>query len=187
MTLVRVGAVRARTDREGRRRAFRAALAAAAVAACCGTVALAAPSGGVPADSSLASCFWEGPISMKEPTTRGFDGHNFNYPEESATYWLARFRLPEGTKLFLRGRYAHARYESLNSYSAGEPIDALPDVKTAPLPGSSNPFLPGHRRDLKRRSYVVEVRDAVPPAAGEPRDANTLYARPAGGASIELL
>ena len=162
-------------------------LAATAAAACLTTVAFAAPSGGVPAQGPLASCFWEGPISMKEPTTRGFDGHNFNYPEESATYWLARFRLPEGSKLFLRGRFAHARYQSINSYSSGEPIDALADVETAPLPGSTNPFLPGHRRDLKRRSYRVEVRDAVPPAAGQPHDANTLYARPAGDAPIELL
>jgi hypothetical protein len=182
-----VGEPREPADRGGRLSAFRGALAATAVAVCFATVALAAPSGGVPADSSLHSCFWEGPISMKAPSSRGFDGHNFNYPESSATYWLARFRLPEGSKLFLRGRYAHARYESINSYSSGEPTDSLPDVETAPLPGSLNPFVAGHRRDGRHRLYRVEVRDAVPPAEGQPRDPNTLYARPAGDAAIELL
>ena len=51
-------------------------------------------SGAKPHRPAQASCFWEGPISMKRPTTKGFDGHYFNFPEESATYWLARFSLP---------------------------------------------------------------------------------------------
>src|SRR5918999_936360 len=67
----------------------------------------------------IATCFWEGPISTKQPSTRGFDGRNFNFPEESATYWLARFNLPPGQQLVLRGRYAYARYLSINAYSDG--------------------------------------------------------------------
>ena len=62
-----------------------------------------------PRKPALSTCFWEGPISMKRPTTRGFDGHYFNFPEKSATYWLARFRLPAGTRLILHGRYSHSR------------------------------------------------------------------------------
>src|SRR3954451_3652543 len=75
----------------------------------------------------LATCFWEGPISTKRPSTRGFDGRNFNFPEESATYWLARFRLPDGAKLILTGEYPYGRYMSLNAYSDGAPTDSLSD------------------------------------------------------------
>lgn len=184
-----VGQPGQRADREGRLRPARGTFAALAILALTGAaVSLASPSGGGERGRhALASCFWEGPISMKQRSTRGFDGRNFNYPEESATYWLARLRLTAGAKLFLRGRYAHARYQSLNSYSEGEPTDALADVKTAPLPGSVNPFVSGHRRDVARRAYRVEVRDAEPPPEGEPRQQNTLYARPAGDAPIELL
>src|SRR5215212_4785534 len=64
-----------------------------------------------------ATCFWEGPISTKRPSTRGFDGRFFNFPEESATYWLARFSIPDGAKLRLTGTYPYARYMSLNAYS----------------------------------------------------------------------
>ena len=135
----------------------------------------------------ISTCFWEGPISMKRRATNGFDGHYFNYPEESATYWLARFEVPAGAKLYLRGRYAHARYHSLNSYSEGAPTDALSDFEIRPLPGSTNPFLVGNRRDLPNRSYRVVVLDRPSPPAGERRKPNTLYAQPEGEAPIELL
>jgi hypothetical protein len=132
----------------------------------------------------LATCFWEGPISMKRPTSRGFDGRLFNFPEESATYWMARFRLPAGSRLLLRGRFAHARYQSINAYSAGEPTDALADVQTSPDPGSVNPFAPGARRDRSRRGYTVTVLDQPRPSGA--RAPNTLYARTANDASIEV-
>jgi hypothetical protein len=139
------------------------------------------------ARAPLATCFWEGPISMKQKSTRGFDGRDFNFPEQSATYWLARFRIPAGRKLVLKGRYGHARYVSLNAYSAGAPIDALADVQIAPDPGARNPFAPGVRRDGRRRSFTIAVVDEPPPAAGEPRRPNTIYARPDGDAPIELV
>jgi hypothetical protein len=64
---------------------------------------------GAAGEPALATCFWEGPISTKQPTTEGFDGRNFNFPEESATYWLARFNLPSGAHLVLQGRYPYGR------------------------------------------------------------------------------
>ena len=91
---------------------------------------------------------------MKQRSSRGFDGHYFNFPEESATYWMSRFSLPEGSRLVLRGRYPHARYISLNSYSEAVPTDALSDIVIRPDRGSTNPFLPGHRRDLRRRALA---------------------------------
>jgi len=132
----------------------------------------------------LATCFWEGPVSMKRPSSRGFDGHFFNYPEESATYWLARFQLPQGAKIRLTGRYAYARYQSLNAYSDRAPTDALSDLATGPDPGSLNPFIAGNRRNLAQRSYTVTVVNEPPPSEG--RAANTLYAQPQPGAAIEL-
>ncbi len=138
------------------------------------------------AKPALATCFWEGPISTRRPSTRGFDGRTFNFPEESATYWLARINLPEGSRLKIRGRYPYGRYMSLNSYSDGAPTDALSDVAIDPRPGSVNPFEPGARRLVSKRSWRVTVLDAPPPAGASSREPNTLYAEPAAGAAIEL-
>lgn len=163
------------------RRALAVAVAAIAAAglAPAGAAAKTAP-------HPLATCFWEGPISTERLTTRGFDGRNFNYPEESATYWLARLHLPPGSKLVLSGRYAHARYLSLNSYSDGAPTDALSDVAIKPDPGSTNPFIVGNRRNVRKRSFRTTVVDEQPPADPAARKPNTLYARPAANAAIEL-
>jgi hypothetical protein len=164
------------------------ALGVAAGTALAVIVAIAAASGGgarvTAASHPPATCFWEGPISTKRPSTRGFDGRNFNFPEESATYWLARFSLPEGAELELTGRYPYARYMSLNAYSDGAPTDSLSDIRIKPDPGSTNPFVPGHLRAAPERSWTVSVIDAPPP--DDAREPNTLYSQPAAGAAIEL-
>src|SRR5215216_8051749 len=92
-----------------------------------GALVLLAASPAAAQERPLATCFWEGPISTERPTTRGFDGRNFNFPEESATYWNARFSLPSGARLVLVGGYPHGRYMSVNAYSDGAPTDALSD------------------------------------------------------------
>src|SRR6476659_4361867 len=143
-------------------------------------------SGAKPHRPAQASCFWEGPISMKRPTTKGFDGHYFNFPEKSATYWMARFHLPSGASLRLHGRYPHARYISLNAYSGGAPTDALSDVAILPNPGSTNPFVTGNLRNLPARAWRVRVIDQAPPAAGQARAPNTIYAQSSSGGAIEL-
>lgn len=163
-----------------------------AAAACALAIVHAASAPGTtasppPREPALATCFWEGPISTRQRSSRGFDGRYFNFPEESATYWLARFDLPAGASLVLRGRYPHARYMSLNSYSEAAPTDTLSDIRIAPRPGSTNPFIAGNRRDLARRSWRVTVLDEAPPGAGEERRSNTLFAAPQGDAPIELL
>jgi hypothetical protein len=139
-----------------------------------------------PVSEPPATCFWEGPISTERSTTRGFDGRNFNFPEESATYWLARFRIPPGERVVLRGRYPFGRYMSINSYTDGEPVDALSDIDIAPDPGSTNPFIAGARRDLPNRSWTVTVVPDSPPE-GSPRQPNTIYGNQSGSAPIELL
>jgi hypothetical protein len=139
------------------------------------------------ANPRLATCFWEGPISTRRPTTRGFDGRNFNFPEESATYWLARFNLPSGSHLELDGAYPHGRYMSLNAYSDGAPTDALSDIAIKPRAGSTNPFVKGALRDLPQRSWRVRVLNEAPPSDPSARAPNTIYAKPGTGASIEML
>lgn len=127
------------------------------------------------ATARVSTCFCEGPISTKVKATNGFDGRNFNFPESAATYWFARVALPEGARLTLRGRYAKARYQSLASYHGdGRPLADLRDVLTRPDPGATNPFVPGARRDGRKRGYTVTVVGGDPPATG--RAPNTLYA-----------
>jgi hypothetical protein len=95
--------------------------------------------------------------------------------------------MPAGASIVLKGQYAHARYQSLNSYDADThgPTDAVNDVSTAPDLGSANPYLPGAlRATMKNRSYTVNVLNETPPAQ---RAANTLYAGVAGQTSVTLL
>jgi hypothetical protein len=173
--------------RLGLRKPAFAALATAALAVVLITLAADRTRGqSQPVSEPEATCLWEGPISTERPTTRGFDGRNFNFPEESATYWLARFRLPAGAMLVLRGRYPHGRYMSLNAYTDGTPVDALSDIGIAPDPGSVNPFVAGARRDAAERSWTVTVL-ADPPPAHDARRPNTLYASQSPTAPIELL
>lgn len=143
-----------------------------------------APRAGMAVSKPEATCFWEGPISTKRPSTRGFDGRLFNFPEESATYWMARFSLPEDAKLVLRGRYPRGRYMSLNTYTDGAPVDALSDPGVQPDPGSKNPFAEGARRDVRKRSWTVDVLPDPPP--GEGRAPNALYGNQSAGTPIEL-
>jgi hypothetical protein len=171
---------------QGRAFAISAAVAVLVAAAIVALATAPESRSAKPARQALATCFWEGPISTKRPTTRGFDGRNFNFPEESATYWLARFSLPEGAKLVLRGRYPYGRYMSLNAYSDAVPTDALSDIAIRPRSGHTNPFVAGNRRDLRKRSWRVEVLDEPPPGDSADRRPNTIYARPQGGAAIEL-
>src|SRR3954454_21323279 len=114
-----------------------------AVALLAGLAGTSAAGSAAAALHPLSTCFWEGPISTHRPSTRGFDGRNFNFPEESATYWMARFKLPAGAHVVLTGRYPHGRYEAPNAYSDGPAPDALAAIRIAPNRGATNPFLPG--------------------------------------------
>ena len=112
--------------------------------------------GGVP----QATCFWFGPATMSNPAT------NLAYPEESAIYWGARFRLPTGATLLLDGKYPHARFMSLNAYLDKASTDDLFDTEIKPKKGSVNPYLPGARRYAKSRAYTVSVPGPGTPTAG---------------------
>lgn len=125
-------------------------------------------------------CFWAGPRGMEYAMlpvgeVRAVQVPNL-YPDVQATYFVARFKLPQGAQLSFSGRYPHARYLSYalqtragDEYLAG---DVLTDLDIAPARGSRNPFLPGARRDGRARDYVVHVAPGAPPAQ---RAANTIY------------
>ncbi|MFN8131708.1 MAG: hypothetical protein U0R70_09180 [Solirubrobacteraceae bacterium] len=105
---------------------------------------------------------------------------NYAFPDSGAVYWNASVIMPAGSTIVLKGRFAHARYQSLNVYNVAThgPVDALNDVSTKPDRGSTNPFLPGARRDAVRRSYTVTMRNEPVPSGT--RAPNTLYAGVAG-------
>ena len=126
---------------------------------------LAPLSTGPAAAEDPQDCFW----------TSVFDEENGNlfYPDTGVNYFLGRVALPPGGELVIRGRYPHARYISFNAYNDQfQPTDALADVDIAPERRSTNPFVPGNRRDLPRRDYTVRV---VPDAAPAERAPNTVY------------
>ncbi|MBC2713758.1 MAG: hypothetical protein HF978_00415 [Desulfobacteraceae bacterium] len=128
---------------------------------------------------------WEGPYDIFiRPEL------NIAYPDTGAVYWSAQITIPEGAKLELVGTYAHARYESINSYdmATGAPTDALNDVQIVPDPGSDNPFLPGALRanDNINRDFTITILNELPPADPADRLPNTLYAKSGDEGKIVL-
>lgn len=110
-------------------------------------------------------CFWQ---FQGDPVVL-----NVAYPDFAARYWISAFALPPGAALEIKGQYPHARYMSFNLYDVGAAeVDGLADVLIAPDAGSSNPFLPGARRDVTDRNYTVQIKVGPQPAEREP---NTLY------------
>jgi hypothetical protein len=148
-----------------------AALVAATTAF--GVTAGGAAAGSSPSGQPPTTCFWT------DVVTRGVN--NIDFPDTEASYWYARYRLPPGGKVVLRGEFPHARYMSFVSYStvagrSGSPTDHLTDASIKPDRGSLNPFAPWSPRFLPgRRSYTVTLSADAPPAPGQPREPNTLY------------
>ena len=158
-------------------------VAAAAAAAVSLTVPAqaAAPTGAAGKGVPQATCFWFGPMSIKNKAT------NLAYPDEGALYWGARFRIPAGSTLRLEGDFPHARYMSVNAYGrvAGvdhAAVDALDDTAIRPDPGSINPYLPGADRYAANRAYTLTMTDGV--ASQEP---NVIDAPPTNEAAQELI
>ncbi|MFI6432392.1 hypothetical protein [Rhodococcus oryzae] len=131
----------------------------------------AGSSRGPAAQHETSTCFWFGPTFSATDQSL-----NYAFPDSGALYWSAQFAIPEGAELVMKGEYAHARYQSLNSYNVttNSPTAALNDVSTLPDTGSQNPYLPGANRVHEGgRSYTATVVNEVPPAQPE---TNTLYA-----------
>ena len=98
------------------------------------------------------SCFWGGPYSIDNPAS------NFAYPDTGATYWHAKYNIPEGATLKLNGEFPYARYMSFNSYRQdNSPAFALRDQQIIATNGSINPFTQGAERNSNKRSYQIEL------------------------------
>lgn len=124
-------------------------------------------------DHPLHSWFW--------PAVHGGDPFwNIWYSEPNCRYWLSQVRIPAGATLRLRGRFPHARYASLQTYTTEQrSIDTLTDHEWRPQHGHTNPFLPAARRDAEDRGFAVDVVALPPPAQAGDRLPNTVYAGPA--------
>ena len=100
----------------------------------------------------VGGCFWGGPYSIDNPES------NFAYPDTGATYWHAKYSLPEGASLKLNGEFPYARYMSFNSYRQdNSPAFALRDQQILANNGSINPFTQGAERNNDKRSYQIEL------------------------------
>lgn len=107
-----------------------------------------------------------------EPT---YDRLNVIFPDKATRYFGVAYAIPPGGYIEVTGKFPHARYFSLQTATnTTQTIASLPDYQMVPDAGSSNPFLPGARRDVRKRRFTLRiVRGAAPPP--EQRAPNTLY------------
>ena len=96
------------------------------------------------------NCFWSiGPASS-DPYI------NLAYPDANVFYWAAVFTIPNDAQFSIEGSYPHSRYMSFASYDEnGKPIESLADYLINSK--SVNPFIPGNKRNEKKRDYKITV------------------------------
>ncbi len=129
-----------------------------------------------PPPTETSDCFWQGPYVKENPAT------NFAFPDTASAYWSAKYTLPEGAVLRLKGDFPYARYMSINSYRLDTtPADAISDDKIIPDKNSINPFLEGNPRNNINRSYTLNIAHGEAP---ESRPANTIYDYATGEISL---
>jgi len=123
------------------------------------------------------NCFWKawysGNYFAYSKTVPIGSGNN---PETWVTYSPAKFKLPAGATLTIKGDYPHARYFGIDTYSGPIPVDAISGFRIEPDPGATNPFRLGAERSASSRSYTLKLVEDVKPGKPAP---NTLYLRPA--------
>lgn len=133
-----------------------------------------------PTPEPMSDCFWQGPYVIDNPKT------NFAFPDTGSAYWSAKYTLPEGASLRLKGDFPYARYMSINSYRINtSPADAISDSHIIPDKNSINPFIDGNARNNINRGYTLTL------ASGEPvvdaRPANTIYDAAKSGDPVVLV
>jgi hypothetical protein len=111
------------------------------------------------------SCGW-----ILEPSA---DRENVLFPDTGTRYLGGIVPVPPGGSVEITGRFPHARYMSLQTYSSTlQTATNLRDAQIRPDKGSTNPFLRGADRTAKKRSYTVHIVAGRPPTHPPP---NTLY------------
>lgn len=125
-------------------------------------------------------CFWQGPYVIDNPKT------NFAFPDTGSTYWSAKYTLPEGASLRLKGDFPYARYMSINSYREDTtPAYTISDSKIIPDQNNLNPFIDGNARNNPRRAYTLNITAGEVPETGG--TANTIYDATKSGNSALLV
>ncbi len=172
----------------------RALTLAAVIAAGAATASVAAAAGtdlrhgrGLPpvdvTAGAFSDCFW---------SVGAINGGSLNiaYPDAGANYWAALYTVPEGATLRLHGRYPHARYASIQAYSAlGGIEDAIADFQLDPDRGSLNPFRHGISRTARKRAFTLTLANDTRPEPVDPDQrtdepaSNVLHTAPAGDTS----
>src|SRR2546421_804924 len=108
------------------------------------------------------------PLTKFDPATV-----NVAYPDQAAVYYSGAYAAVPGTRIRITGRFPHARYASFNVYdNIQRPLDALADIELKPDASSTNPFVKGADRTVKKRSYTAFVNFGPIP---KKRARNTLY------------
>jgi len=108
------------------------------------------------------------------------------WPDTQSTYFLARFAMPAGSTLTIRGKYPHARYCQLALYKFEHDTfasinEALAGPAIEPDPGSENPFRVGANRLVENRGFTIRIVAENAPANSAQRARNTLYVGREGG------
>jgi hypothetical protein len=98
-----------------------------------------------------------------------------NNPDSWVGYWPAKFKLPVGSTLILKGRYPNARYQSVDTYAGPIPVDAIASFQIEPDEGSTNPMKVGSDRTVDNREWTLKMVPGLKPA--KPAK-NTLYLQP---------
>ncbi len=102
------------------------------------------------------------------------------WPDLHSTYFLAKLKLPTGSKLTMKGTFPRARYMKIALYKEenGSFISIGQDLAGFEIEadeGSVNPFKPGERRLDWNRNFTVIFKAQDPPTEKSNREVNTLY------------
>jgi hypothetical protein len=132
------------------------------------------------AEDAPQTCFWKywtpgGPFHYSSTFPQG----SGNTAEMWASYWPAKFKVPAGSTLVMKGEFPYARYTSLELYSGPTPLGGIAGFRYEPDPGSTNTMMLGAKRRDPKRSYTLYLVDEEKPAVPA---ANTLYMK-AGASS----
>ncbi|MGA1770493.1 MAG: hypothetical protein ACO4CP_11915, partial [Steroidobacteraceae bacterium] len=127
------------------------------------------------------TCFWKywtpgGPFHY----SRTFPQGSGNTAEMWASYWPAKFKIPAGSTLVIKGRFPYARYTSLELYSGPVPLGGIAGFRYEADPGSTNTMRLGANRRDPNRDYTLYLVDEERPPVPAP---NTLYLKAAAGSS----
>jgi hypothetical protein len=98
-----------------------------------------------------AACFWQVPVDLP-------------LPETNVVYLRGDVDLQAGERLRLDGEFPHARQLGINVHArpSNATLASVADTALPALPGHSNPFAQGARRDGRERRWALEIAPTEP-------------------------